>query len=358
MTPARYAVVYAAGKTRFNNTVTNEETVQNFLRVEQRHSFVNLGKLNNTMKYLQEDKLSHWTAALTGVGVGHSRVLNGRVEAYTMKRAGSDKKYAAVLGEKYVEQIHQDQEMAAAAAAIAAAIPNLKRRKRSQSAGVLDEADKGDENKREDKSCKRKRSCSFDQVVFSGKRLTSLGDFTEQATRRLMTDLILTLNASFPDYDFGSIKTTDFTKVDVSRVLPTINNFLSEWARNPQSLSQSKNPQGDLWEAINESVPLKDCDVYQFQPPDGSLMTAWEEEEEDENTSSTVLWSFYYLFVNKAHKRILLFTATESMKAITISDDDEDTEERYIGVTEAEADGGFDLDPSSATPGGIPISSI
>ena len=70
------------------------------------------------MKYLQDDKLSQWTAALTGVALGHSRVLNGRVEAYSMKRAGSDKKYAAILGEKYVEQIHQDQEMAAAAAVL------------------------------------------------------------------------------------------------------------------------------------------------------------------------------------------------------------------------------------------------
>lgn len=310
------------------------------------------------MKYLQEDKLTLWTGALTNVTLGHSRVLNGRVEAYTMKRTGSDKKYAAVLGEKYVEQIHQDQEEMAAAAAVASnaaatAEPCPRQRKRSSSAGVLQETDKDT-----DSGNKRKRSNSLDQALFPQKRLTVLGDFTEQATRRLMTDLILTLNSSFPDYDFGSIKTTDFIKMKAVKAVPTINNHLSEWARNQQSLAKSANPLGDLWEAINETVSLKDCDVYSFMPPDGSLMTTWEEDEEDDHTTSTNLWSFYYLFVDKAQKRILLFTATESMKATAISEDDEGIEERYIGVTEGEPDGRFDLDPASATSGGIPISSI
>ena len=292
---------------------------------------------------------------LTNVTVGHSRVLNGRVEAYSMKRAGSDKKYAATLGEKYVEQIHQDQEMAAKAIATITAEPFKSRtRKRSSSVGILTETDKDSENSPN----KRRRSCSFDQALalFPTKRPTALGDFTQQATRRLMTDLILTLNASFPDYDFGSVKASDFHKVKATCAITAINLHLAEWARNYQSVS--KNVLEDLWESINEAVPLKDCDVYSFSPPDGSLVTTWEEEEDDENTASTNLWSFYYLFVNKATKRILLFTATESMKATTISDDDEDMEERYIGVTEVEPDGRFDLDPADATPGGIPISSI
>lgn len=307
------------------------------------------------MKYLQEEKLTLWTAALTNVSVGHSRVLNGRVEAYTMKRAGTDKKYAAVLGEKYVEQIHQDQEEMAAAAAM----PGPRQpRKRSHSASILPETGKEDTDRKNGGATKRKRSCSFDQAFFPQKRLTVLGDFTEQATRRLMTDLILTLNSSFPDYDFGSIKTTDFVRMKATKAVPAINNHLSEWARNQLSLSKSANPLGDLWEAINESVPLKDCDVYSFQPPDGSLMTTWEEDEEDINTTSTNLWAFYYLFVNKTQKRILLFTATESMLATAISEDDEGIEERFIGVTDGEPDGRFDMDPAASTSGGTPISSI
>jgi hypothetical protein len=125
---------------------------------------------------------------------------------------------------------------------------------------------------------------------------------------------------------------------------------------------------GDLWDAINEAITLKDCEVYKFQPPDGngcSLMTTWEEDDDDllgdeENASrSTDLWSFYYLFVNKTRKRILLFTATETMKARTISngDDDDMETEKYIGsVTDVEQDARFDLDPAASE--SIPISSI
>ena len=313
------------------------------------------------MKYLQDDKLWQWTGILSKQTLGHSRVLNGRVELFSMKRAGSDKKYAATLGEKYVEQIHQDQEMAAkAAATISTTMAPPRPRKRSSSVGILTESDKDTENAAPNK---RQRSCSFDQVfaLFPTKRPTALGDFTQQATRRLMTDLILTLNLSFPDYDFGSVKASDFTKVRATSAMEEINRQLAEWARKHQSIG-SKNVLEDLWESINDAVPLRDCDVYSFSPPDGSLVTTWEDEEEDENTASTNLWSFYYLFVNKTTKRILLFTATESMKATTMSDDDQDMEERYIGVTEAEPDGRFeskfDLDPAAATPGGIPISSI
>lgn len=306
------------------------------------------------MKYLHQDKLSHWTAALTGVTVGHSRVLNGRVEVYSMKRAGSDKKYAAVLGEKYVERIHQDQEMAAAAA-IKSEEPSPPR-KRSLSTSILQETEKDTDSSLN----KRRRSRSFDQAMalFPTKQPTALGDFTQQATRRLMTDLILTLNASFPDYDFGSIKASDFTKVKVASSMSTINNRLSEWARSEHS-GAGENVLQELWKAVNESIALPECDVYSFQPPDGSLMSTLEDEDdEDENTASTNLWSFYYLFVDRAQKRILLFTATESMQATTVAEDDEAVEERFIGVTDFEHDDRFDLDPAASPPGGIPVSPI
>ena len=344
------------------------------------------------MKYIQDDKLSYWTGLLTGVTLGHSRVLHGRVEVYSMKRAGTDKKYAASLGEKYVEQIHQDQEMAAAAAVaneqqqqhnsrnstnnklmmtmMMSANPptttTTTTRKRSVSVGVLQETEKEAsnlKNNNENNSSKRRRSCSFDLALFPQKRPTALGDFTQQATRRLMTDLILTLNASFPDYDFGSVKASDFIKVKVTSAVATINHHLSEWARSQRQQESNMDYPivlQHLWESVNESVPLEECDVYCFTPPDGSLITTpWEEEDDDEHTASTNLWSFYYLFVNKAQKRILLFTATEYMKATTVSDVDEELEERYIGVTEqTEPDGRFDLDPAAAPPGGIPVSSI
>ena len=49
---------------------------------------------------------------------------------------------------------------------------------------------------------------------------SSLGDFHEMGTRRLMTDLILTLNASFPDYDFGSVRPDHFIRERFQRLRP------------------------------------------------------------------------------------------------------------------------------------------
>jgi hypothetical protein len=51
------------------------------------------------MKYLHDDALAELTAILTDCPVSNnirsnSRMLHGRLEAYTMKRAGTDKKYA------------------------------------------------------------------------------------------------------------------------------------------------------------------------------------------------------------------------------------------------------------------------
>ena len=90
----------------------------------------------STMKYIQDDQLAQWTSALTDVSIGHSRLLHGRLEVYSMKRVTSEKKDAVRLGEKYVEQIQQDQE----ASNILNIANPTRRKRRSVSAGRLEEA--------------------------------------------------------------------------------------------------------------------------------------------------------------------------------------------------------------------------
>ena len=306
------------------------------------------------MKYLQDERLSQWTSALTEVALGHSRILHGRLEVYSMKRASSDKKYAAVLGEKYVEQIHQDQEWAAT-------LPRSTR-KRSQSAGLLEES-----LSPIPPPTKRPRSCSLDDGL--SKSITALGDFNEQGTRRLMTDLVLTLNASFPDYDFGSIKPGDFTKMETKKAVNRINESLSEWAASGGGQQRNLN---EMWESVDQCIRLKECDVFVFTPSeDASFLLAEDAggSSEDYNTGNedasvrlSVLWSFYKLFVNKRLKRILLFSCAESIRNVaTISDSGDETEvERFVPFSDAGASDNvdFDLDPESTTAGGIPFSSI
>jgi hypothetical protein len=54
--------------------------------------------------------------------------------------------------------------------------------------------------------------------------------FQEIGTRRLMTDLILTLNASFPDYDFGNSRPFHFIKKSAKDAMDEANGRLSELA--------------------------------------------------------------------------------------------------------------------------------
>jgi hypothetical protein len=213
------------------------------------------------MKYLENEKLNELTAALSDAVLGQShRVINGRIEAYSMKRAGNDKKFAHALGQKYVAEIEEMQQELA---------ETVERRKRSASvASAMESVIKRPRPN-------RMRSQSFDFMLISPK--TTLGDFSELATRRLMTDLILTLNASFPDYDFSNVKPSQFEKLKIETVRKRIYERLSELA----SFKSQKDWLVEMWMAMNDVIDLRECDVYSF------------EEEIEENS----LWSFHYFFV-------------------------------------------------------------
>ncbi|KAI2508939.1 RNA polymerase III core binding protein [Fragilaria crotonensis] len=166
------------------------------------------------MKYLEDDKLTLWTSELTDAVLA-GRVINGRIEAFTMKRAGTDKKYAHALGEKFVAEMEQrESEMADYQEFLQKQKLRNQRsadaRKRSVSYGSSPTIETEKPVK-----LQRTRANSLDESVAAGlsiPALSPLGDFQEIGTRRLMTDLILTLNASFPDYDFGNSRPFHFIK--------------------------------------------------------------------------------------------------------------------------------------------------
>lgn len=116
------------------------------------------------MKYLENEKLTELTAELSEVAIGQNshRVINGRIEAYSMKRAGSDKKFAHALGQKYVAEIEELQQELA---------ETVQRRKRSLSTTSLLEA----ASKRAKPN--RARAQSFDFILDSINPKTTLGTF-------------------------------------------------------------------------------------------------------------------------------------------------------------------------------------
>jgi len=62
------------------------------------------------MKFIEDDKLIQLTQELSNIVYGN-RVVNGRVECFSCKRAGGDKKYAHELTEKYLHEIENSDAL-------------------------------------------------------------------------------------------------------------------------------------------------------------------------------------------------------------------------------------------------------
>lgn len=282
------------------------------------------------MKYLENEKLTELTAELSDAVLGQSdRVINGRIEAYTMKRAGNDKKFAHALGQRYVAEIEEMEH------ALAATVE--RGRKRSCSAVSIAEVSASSSASKKKKQC-RSRSHSFDFTLDNGfSSKTTLGDFNELATRRLMTDLILTLNASFPDYDFSNVKPSQFEKLKIQVVRNRIYEKLSELAA-----FKSEDWLVELWTAVNDSIDLRECDIYSFE----------------DDLEDSALWSFHYFFVNKSLRRVVFFTCSEKLDEDRVSVEVEEKVAFYAADGQGVDD--FDWDPSSDVAGGIgiPISTV
>jgi len=83
--------------------------------------------------------------------------------------------------------------------------------------------------------------------------------------RRLVTDLILTLNASFPDYDFGDAQVSDFCTLSQPEAMHKINKKLSEFAA---TTDEGRDFLPRFWTSLDDVLfgGLKDCDVYSYAP--------------------------------------------------------------------------------------------
>mmetsp|Transcript_24167 Transcript_24167/g.35824 ORF Transcript_24167/g.35824 Transcript_24167/m.35824 type:complete len:396 (+) Transcript_24167:259-1446(+) len=345
------------------------------------------------MKFLEIDRLAQLTAQLTEATICE-RVINGRIEAFTMKRAGTDKKYAHALGETYKNEILAEETE----------FSNLQRMQRNRSASV--ESSQGainfnsnsnsisdnhnirkmtcppspktkrvrietpDMNKKRERSnslgsstigrlptlptsalkasAMRARSDSFLRVRSNSADVNTknivtnfpysnspLGDFHDTSTQRLMTDLILTLNASFPDYDFTSTRPSHFSHVPSSTVaMNRTNERLSELA--------ACTPQGDtflpqLWNAIDDVIDLNESEIYSYVPPsrdDDDDPLSFLADSLDGTDSAMPLWTFNFFFVNKALKRIVLITCVQTMRTEVGVDNDDDDDDSVVKEAE------------------------
>jgi hypothetical protein len=87
--------------------------------------------------------------------------------------------------------------------------------------------------------------------------------------RRLITDLILTMNASFPDYNFEDAQTYDFCTLSIHDAMRHVNDRLSEFVSTTDAGCDYL-PR--FWSALDDILfdGLKDCEVYSYSPKSSS----------------------------------------------------------------------------------------
>ncbi len=209
----------------------------------------------------------------------------------------------------------------------------------------------------------------------------TVGGGPAMVPRRLVTDLILTLNASFPDYDFGDAQVSDFCTLSTSEAMRRINEKLGEFAATTNK-GWGFIPR--FWSALDDVLfhGLKDCEVYSYSPSSSGeddpleflTMSLANEHTTtcsgsaivDGNTNSigdatvmfspsgggrivsrdnstamaldfsgndspphVTLWSMNYFFVTRNKKRIVLFACVQTMRTPQWNDDDDDPDGEY-----------------------------
>jgi len=202
------------------------------------------------MKFLDVATFAAINAKLNHIDIGEAFV-GGRIEAYSCKIAGTDK--------KLIKTIRSSLEKTA----------NL---------------EKSSSNGQEELRSSLERS---------PKNLgtSPFGPLNETQSQKTFISLIQVLNASFPDYDFSSVTSQDFKKEDPKRVVAAVDSMMA-YLNDLGALIKK------IWSAIDVEIRLDEADVYSYQP----------DPDHDPFCETPSLWHFTLFFYNKKLKRVIFFT--------------------------------------------------
>jgi len=196
------------------------------------------------MKFLEVPALSHLSSLLNEIDTGDS-IVTGRLEAYTCKTAGSDKKLYKALNAQYE---------------LLAKSPDL--------------------------------HCDLS--------ISPFGPLSLSTSRRTFISLVCTLNASFPDYDFSSVKPEQFKKEpNLRMVVNYINTVLGSVVPDYPAFS------GKMLSVLEEEIRIRECDIYSYI-----------EGEADAFSEDGIIWSMNYFFFNKKLRRLVFLTCRCSSKTV------------------------------------------
>jgi hypothetical protein len=331
------------------------------------------------MKYLDMPALGRLTQMLTDCALG-DQMLNGRIEAYSCKKAGDDKRLSKALQEKFQRKRKRSRgdsintsfvsstsptsttsldnnnnnnnnnpegsvsvlkpsssgevsssiptSVSAAslhvrrpsgAAQLATGGPPAEEDNSGQTEGIVNVAPKRPRSSSfimKQQMARQSSNHSFEQSQSShmvpplrthasdlsvvGSSTQSLNVANDEQTRKVIIDLISTLNAMHDDYDFSESRGEEqFVKHNsINDIIPIVNKNLAEVMelRVEGFLNQ-------LWSEVDKAIQVRQCQVYSYLPADG-----------DPFCGDGVLWSFNYFFYNHDLNRVLCFSCKSDAK--------------------------------------------
>eukprot|EP00188_Purpureofilum_apyrenoidigerum_P002507 Plantae.Rhodophyta-Purpureofilum_apyrenoidigerum.ctg25673.p1 GENE.Plantae.Rhodophyta-Purpureofilum_apyrenoidigerum.ctg25673~~Plantae.Rhodophyta-Purpureofilum_apyrenoidigerum.ctg25673.p1 ORF type:complete len:228 (-),score=58.77 Plantae.Rhodophyta-Purpureofilum_apyrenoidigerum.ctg25673:391-1074(-) len=119
-----------------------------------------------------------------------------------------------------------------------------------------------------------------------------VGPLTDSNARRTLSNLICTLNAAYPDYDFSGLTLDSLTRENnMEAVVRRVDSHLEQVY---QCVGQRLRT--GLWNSVEEVIQTGECEIY-------SYVSNNEGEPFDEDAQ---IWSIHLFFYNKRQKRVLL----------------------------------------------------
>lgn len=225
------------------------------------------------MKYLVVPEVQAADSILSLINTSDA-IIQGRLEAYSCKRVGSDKKLSNKLERQYSDQ-SGPAPCGSAERTYSGFTPILA----ATSCSPRDNPD--DFMLSESPGVLARSASSSSQALIPDTNM-----------RRLFINLLLTLNTTFPDYDFSSVRPEEFVEEsNYDLVAHSINASLQKAMLIEPTLSST------LWQAMDTIKP-KECFIFSYVPAAESPL------------SESCIWSFNYFFYNKELKRVLFFTCS------------------------------------------------
>ncbi len=221
------------------------------------------------MNYIENDDMEQMSSLLTELSVG-SYVYNGKIEAFSYIALDCNEDLLEIDPSKSYFQTGAEK-MGLLDVNVKVEFPS---RRRSSSLGTYPT-----------RKIKRKRA-------------SSLSDLSEPSTQALLLKFIYMLNESFPDYDFGNVKLSQFSNQDASHAMRIVNNYLAELTIVDNHILEN------LWRPIDNVVNLNRCEVFVFTP------------EIYDDSSFTNVWSFHYFFLNSELKQLCYLTCSATRYAL------------------------------------------